>query len=105
MIILYTYIFWLLYLAVMSLYRGYLNKTLSRFGLILGAPIIMIGLVVDFIMNMTVFTLVFLERPQELLVTKRLQRHMKRSGWRYKLANHICNHLLNFADPTGNHCD
>jgi hypothetical protein len=99
------YAFWVLYLAVMALYRAHLNKTLTKLGYALGLPLVAFGLVIDFIMNVTVFAVLFLELPREWLVTDRLQRHMRRSGWRFKLAKFICEGLLNFADPSGNHCD
>lgn len=99
------YAFWMLYLAVMALYRAHLQKALTKIGYVLGLPLLLVGLLVDFVMNITVFSVLFLELPREWLVTGRLQRHIKQSGWRYSLAKFICEHLLNFADPTGNHCD
>ncbi len=105
MTFIYIYAFWVLYLAIMSLYRAHLNNKLTKLGYVLGSPLLIVGLVIDFIMNLTIFTVLFFELPKEWLVTKRLQRHIRRSGWRFKLANFICEHMLNFADPTGNHCD
>jgi hypothetical protein len=89
----------------MALYRAHLNKSLTKLGYVLGLPLLLVGLVIDFIMNVTVFAVLFLELPREWLVTDRLQRHMRHSGWRFRLAKFICEHLLNFADPTGSHCD
>lgn len=105
MVIIYLYAFWMFYLAVMSLYRAHLNKTLTRSGYVLGAPVILLGLLLDVIMNFSVFIILFAEIPKELLVTKRLQRHIKGTGKRQIIAKLICEQLLNFADPTGNHCD
>lgn len=99
------YMFWVLYLAIMALYRAHINKTLTKLGYALGAPLLLAGLVLDVLMNITIFSLAFFEIPREWLVTKRLQRHLKQTGWRFKLAKFICEGLLNFADPTGNHCD
>lgn len=99
------YMFWVLYLAIMALYRAHINKTLTKLGYALGAPLLLTGLVLDVLMNITIFSLAFFEIPREWLVTKRLQRHLKQTGWRFKLAKFICEGLLNFADPTGNHCD
>ena len=97
--------FWVLYLAIMALYRAHIGKTLTKLGYALGAPLLIVGLALDVFMNVTIFSLAFLEIPREWLVTKRLQRHLKQTGWRFKLAKFICEGLLNFADPTGNHCD
>lgn len=99
------YAFWVLYLAIMALYRAHLNKSLTKLGYALGAPLLLVGLLLDVVMNITVFSVAFVEIPRELLVTKRLQRHLKQTGWRFKLAKFICEELLNFADPTGNHCE
>jgi hypothetical protein len=109
MIVLYVYLsllaFYTLYLAIMALYRGYLAKTLSLESKILGYPILAIGLIVDFVMNITLFSLIFLELPSELLVTDRLKRHIKKPTWRGRLAKWICHSLLSPFDPTGDHCD
>lgn len=106
MIILSLYGLWIFYLAIMSLYRAKQAGTISRVALILGYPILLIGVVLDFIVNLTIMSLFFLEIPKELLVTKRLTRHVQTGkGWRQKLAYWICHHLLNAFDPSGNHCD
>lgn len=89
----------------MSLYRGYLAKTLSIESKILGYPILAIGLIVDVLMNVTLFSLIFLELPSECLVTARLKRHINKSSWRGRLARYICHTLLSPFDPSGNHCD
>jgi len=99
------YIFWLFYLAVMSLYRANMTKTITPQAKFLGWPIIVVGAVIDCALNLTFFSLVFFERPKELLLTKRMQRHIKLGvGWRCKLSRWICQGLLNAFDPTGSHC-
>lgn len=109
MIALYIYLsilaFYTLYLAIMALYRGYLAKTLSLESKILGYPILAIGLIVDVLMNVTLFSLIFLELPSEWLVTDRLKKHIKRWTWRGRLARRICRTILSPFDPTGDHCD
>jgi hypothetical protein len=104
-IILSLYAFWLLYLAIMSLYRANMNKTITLQAKILGWPILILGALVDCIMNVTLFSLVFFELPKEFLLTKRMQRYIKQGdGWRCKLSRWICQSLLNAFDPTGAHC-
>lgn len=104
-LILLPYILWLFYLAVMNLMRAYENKTISKLALWLGYPILIMGVLLDFIVNMTIMTIIFFEIPKEWLVTKRLQRHIKANkDWRGKLAYLICHHLLNAFDPDGDHC-
>jgi hypothetical protein len=97
--------FYTLYLAIMSLYRAHKANTLPLASKVLGYPILAIGLVVDVIMNVTLFSLIFAECPKEWLVTTRLKRHINRGGYRGWLSRYICHHLLSPFDPTGNHCD
>lgn len=109
MIVLYTIAslmaFYTLYLAIMSLYRSHKAGTLPLASKILGYPILAVGLLVDFIMNVTLFSLFFFECPKEWLVTARLKRHINQSGYRGWLARYICHNLLSPFDPTGSHCD
>lgn len=99
------YVFWLFFLAVMSLYRAHLNKTISKTSLVLGYPILAIGAFIDLSMNVTLFSLIFLELPKEYMLTKRMQRYIATdTGWRFKLSSFICNNLLNAFDVSGRHC-
>ena len=97
--------FYTLYLAIMSLYRGHRAGTLPLASKVLGYPILAIGLIVDVIMNVTLFSLIFAELPREWLVTTRLKRHIKHTGYRGWLSRYICHNLLSPFDPTGDHCD
>jgi hypothetical protein len=109
MIALYIYLsllgFYTLYLAIMSLYRGYLDNTLPVASKVLGYPILAIGLAVDVVMNITLFSIIFAEIPKQWLVTTRLKKHIKKSGYRGWLARFICHNLLSPFDPTNDHCD
>ena len=97
--------FYIFYLACMSLVRGYQAGTLTLASKLLGYPIIAIGLAIDVFMNAIVFTLIFLERPQEWLVTDRLKRHIKQHTIRAKIARFLCHELLSPFDVSGDHCD
>jgi len=95
-----VYILWLFYLAVMSLFRAHHNGTLSLPAKCLGYPILIVGVLLDALVNIVVLTVVLFERPYEWLVTKRLARHIKHGGgWRKAIAGWICRHLLNPFDP------
>ena len=97
--------FWAMYVLVMGIYRAHLAKRLTAVTLCLSAPFIAAGYLMDVVANLTVASLVFLELPRELLVTSRLQRYVGLGqGWRFTLADWICNHLLDVFDPSGNHC-
>lgn len=98
--------FWGLYVLVMGLYRAKLKGTLTREAYIMGWPYYAIGLIVDIVANLTVFSVLMLELPRELLVTSRLKRHRESgTGWRHDFALFICENLLDPLDPTGEHCD
>lgn len=100
------WILWACYVLVMGLYRAHLDRRLTPFTYVLGAPWLALGLAVDVVVNVSFASLVFLEPPFELLVTQRLQRHSQATtGWRHRLAVWICTRVLDPFDPTGNHCD
>lgn len=105
-VILFLWFFWALYVMVMGLYRAHLNKKLSRVTYVLGAPWLIIGLVVDFVANIILATIIFLDLPREFLVTARLQRYSNSSedDWRKHFSVWICEHLLDVFDPSGDHC-
>ena len=98
-----TYALWVFYIAVMGLKRvrdaGQLSKWATRFGY----PVLVIGIVLDVIVNWFVVTLLLLEFPKELLVTTRFKRHMREStGWRLKVVKFF-EPLLDPFDPDGKH--
>lgn len=98
------YFTWLLYQAVMNLQRARDNGTLPRPAYYLGLPILAVGLFWDFLTNVTVVNLIFLERPRELLITSRLERHaFGPDGWRKNLARWFAANLLDPFDPRGTH--
>lgn len=97
------YALWIFYLAVMSLKRsrdaGLLTRTAYAFGL----PVLALGLVLDFLANVLVLTVLLFELPREGTVTSRLKRHNATStGWRKAVAA-WAEPLLDPYDPTGDH--
>lgn len=98
------YILWLFYLAVMILKQAKDNGIISKPALLLGTPVLIIGYIIDAIVNFTVMSVLFLEPPFELTVTKRLCRHLESRGWKYKIAFWFCSNLLDTFDPSGKHC-
>lgn len=94
---------WLFYLAVMNLKRVRDLGLLSPLALAFGTPILVIGLVLDLIVNVAVMTVILLELPQETTVTARLKRHNRESsGWRKAVAVWF-EPLLDPFDPSGDH--
>jgi len=63
--------------------------------------ITVIGGLLDIVVNLSWFTVIFADIPQELLLTKRIERLKKSSGYRGWLANQLCK-LLNYFEA--NHC-
>jgi predicted transporter len=97
------YLLWVLFLAVMNLKRVKDAGLLHRKALILGTPVLILGLLVDALVNWCVMTLVLLELPQEVTVTARLKRHNKATGgWRKKVVGWF-RPLLDPFDPSGGH--
>lgn len=97
------YITWLFFLAIMALKLAKDTGKLRKPVIILGSPILLFGILLDFSTNM-VATFVFLELPQETMLTYRCERHLRDSdGWDYRVALWICRNLL---DPfqQGGHC-
>lgn len=97
------YATWTFYLAVMSLKRARDAGRLTRTALILGYPLLILGLILDALLNITVMTVLFLELPQELLVTTRLKRHAQTYTWRGTVARWFAKHMLDEFDPNGKH--
>lgn len=100
-----SYALWIFFLAVMNLKRARDMGKLTYTATLLGMPIVYISYILDFICNMGPMTILFLEIPEELLVTSRVCRHIHDSvGYRLKLALWFKNNLLDNFDPTGDHC-
>lgn len=101
-----VYVLWLFYLAVMNLKRAKDAGTISRVALWLGYPILLAGLLLDWMVNVIVFSALFLELPATPteLVTGRLKRHAyAQSGWRKEFSIWFAVHLLDTFDPSGKH--
>lgn len=98
---------WYLYLIVMGLYRAKIMGTLTRSALVLGAPALIVGWLLDWLVNWLVASFIFRELPRTPLelVTQRLSRYIKGPPCLNKhYAQIICLHLLDPFDHTGAHC-
>ncbi len=99
------YAFFIMYVASMGMIRAHAENKLNPFLWALCVPFVAVALVIDFINNMTVFTILFAERPKEWLVTDRLKRHVNEHTFRGKMARWFGTTILNSFDHTGNHLD
>lgn len=102
----FLYIFWLLYVAVMAIYRAHLMNKLHGLIKYMSIPVVALGALVDAFANIFIATVIFWERPYEWLVTTRLTRYQtyKEDHWRKKLAQYVCDKMLDPFDPYDNHC-
>lgn len=97
------YSLWVLYLAVMNLSRAKSANQLNGKARFFGTPVLIIGLFIDFLINVFCMTIVLLELPRETTVTSRLKRHNREStGWRKAVAVWF-EPLLDPFDPSGDH--
>jgi hypothetical protein len=98
--LLYTYVMWVLFLAVMSLYAAW--KTLPLVTKILAVPAVLIAVLMDVGLNI-IATVPFLDLPQEWTFSQRMGRYKRNKSWRTPIACWFCSNLL---DPfqVGGHC-
>jgi hypothetical protein len=93
----------LLYLAAMNLYRAHKLGLMTKLGYVVFSPILVVGLVFDFIGNLF-FTIPFLQLPREWTITTRLRKIVRgTSEWRIRIAKWIARHFLDPFDPDGRH--
>lgn len=97
------YALWVFYLAVMNLMRARIAGRLRKPALVLGYPLLVVGVLLDVAANVLVMSVLLLEPPRELLVTKRLRRHATGTGWRRDVAMWFAVNLLDVFDPSGRH--
>ncbi len=101
-----VYGLWIFYLAVMNLKRAKDAGTLRPWARRFGGPVLLLGVLLDVLVNWIVFTVLLIEWPREALVTARLKRHIQTgAGWRHRVARWFCADLLDAFDPSGCHCD
>lgn len=102
-VLLFVYALLVLYLAIMNLYRAHLAGTISKLAYVVFAPILVVGLVLDFIGNLAA-SIVFLQLPREWTITARLRKIVRgTSEWRIRIAEWIAKHFLDPFDPDGRH--
>jgi len=97
------YITLIFYLAVMNIARH--KDNLSGIQKIIFTPILVVGIIFNFLLNTFVWTITFLERPKELQSTQRMKRHIDKNTWRGKQARFLCHTFLDQFDPSEDgHC-
>lgn len=99
------YVLWVFYLAVTNLMRASKAGALSTTAKVLGAPVLLVGWLLDVVINVAVASFVFAELPREVTLSQRLSRLVRTEGWRKTLAVWLAKTLLNPFDHTGSHID
>lgn len=98
------YLLWLFYLAVMTLKRGRDARTLTGVGYAFAYPILIVGLLLDFFVNVFGCSILFFDLPREGTMTARLKRYAAQPGtWRFTMTVFIAKHFLDKFDPDGYH--
>jgi len=98
-----TYGLYVFYAAVMNIKRVRDMGKLTTLGKVFGYPTLVIGLILDLLVNWFVMTLILLEVPRELTVTSRLKRHHTEStGYRLAVVKFF-EPVLDPLDPRGDH--
>lgn len=96
---------WVYYLAAMNLKRN--QPKLTPTAKVMAYPVIIVGVTIDWVFNVTVGSLLFLEPPMEWkeLFSGRCERHLHEQDWQGKQARFWCRNLLDPFDPDGQHCN
>lgn len=98
------WVLYLFYAAVMNLKRARDEGKMTPAMKVFGLPMLYVGLLLDVFVNLIPVSLLLLELPKEWLVTSRFSRHIKKTGWRSRVAKWFCTNLLDSLDPSGCHC-
>ena len=97
-----TYGLYVFYCAVMNIKRVRDMGKLTTLGKVFGYPTLVIGLILDLLVNVFVMSIILVEIPQELTVTSRLKRHQASTGWRLSVVKFF-EPVLDPLDPSGDH--
>lgn len=106
LVILSLYIFYIGFALSVSIYRLWVKGTLNVFNKLVFAPILIIFIILDVIINCTILLLIMGFSPNHTFtITDRFYEYRHGNyGWKSKVAIFVCDKLLNTVDPTGNHC-
>lgn len=104
-LILSPWILWIMYVAVMRLKQVRDAQQLTKAQRAFGYPLLAVGLVLDFFVNVVIGSAVLLEVPREWTLSSRLWRlsNDAGAGWRQKVALAVRVGLLDSIDPSGIH--
>jgi hypothetical protein len=93
---------WLFYVAIMHLRLVQNTEGLTLPQKVMGYPLLIVGLILDVILNLVFVTVLLLDFPRELLTTSRFRRFRHDKGWRGRQVRWWCRHFLEPFDS--GHC-
>lgn len=103
-VLLCAWLLWVFFLAVMCLQSARDRQQLTVWNTSIGYTVLIVGWVLDFVVQVTLAALLFLEWPRELTVSGRVKRLIADdAGWRGNVAAWVRDHLLRPFDATGRH--
>lgn len=102
--ILYAYVLWLLFLAVMALRWKWNMLPLPV--KVLASPAVLLAVTLDVLFNYTIACVLFLKLPAkgEWTFSQRIGNYKRRFDWRAPIAHWICANLLDPFEADGAHC-
>jgi amino acid transporter len=113
-----AYALWVFFLAAMNLIQARDEGALPTWAHRLGLPVILVGIVIDVVVQLTIACVIFLELPHEMTVSGRVKRWVEGPKfigypdgpptkglrwWRYSVALWMRLNLLKPFDRTGGH--
>lgn len=100
-----AYALWPLYVFCMALWRAHLTGRVTVFAWLLAWPLVVSAVLLDVALNYTVFAVLTWDFPRrgEWTFSQRLNRLIKDTGWRGKVAVWLADNLLDpyDLDPKG----
>lgn len=99
-----TWLLWVFFLAVMHLAEAHKAGRLTKWSTRIGYSVLFVGYVLDFLVQVTFATVLFLELPRETTVSARIERLVNTGkGWRRAVALWVRTVLLATFDQSGRH--
>ena len=103
--LLFTYLFYLGFALSVSIYRQWIKGTLNVLNKILFAPVLIIFIFLDFLINILLILVMGVPPKGGYTISSRFELYRKQNyGWKSSVATLVCEKLLNTVDPTGQHC-
>ena len=103
LLLLSPWVLFILFAAAMHLKHVRDDGKLTTAQKVLGYPWVILGLVLDVLVNVVIGSPLFLEFPREWTASARLWRLSNGDGWRQKVAEALRVGLLDSLDPSGIH--